>query len=338
MKSESAGYDYDLSAGSRLNCRMVPCGPPSYGMGMDSYQYRNNSLTTYQFPINPIKSYYSYNDFEENVDYGLHSYPILPADHLAIPNYAASPGRGWTTPTPQLPKNSLFLEQPDSAYNHGQSPYHGSTSVPLRSATSPEPKCLSLHGLNSSLPIPSSNNDRVLPIPAANRQPQATFLRSTDSLLPTSQTGYPPYNGLMSASVLSSLKSQSNATQHESSYMPMSSSSSGSLPSSQLTYSSGQLLNSQSQEIYQSNSSEGLFTPVESSESSYGHSSPISKRGSNNSHATNTEGSLPSQSGGALVNGHAYIPSPYQASYPPPPIEVQSSAPPRNPSTSISAA
>jgi len=171
MKSESAGYDYDLSAGSRLNCRMVPCGPPSYGMGMDSYQYRNNSLTTYQFPINPIKSYYSYNDFEENVDYGLHSYPILPADHLAIPNYAASPGRGWTTPTPQLPKNSLFLEQPDSAYNHGQLPYHSSTSVPLRSATSPEPKCLSLHGLNSSLPIPSSNNDRVLPIPAANRQP-----------------------------------------------------------------------------------------------------------------------------------------------------------------------
>jgi hypothetical protein len=339
MKSEAGGYDYDLSAGSRLNCRMVPCGPPAYGMGMDLYQYRNNSLPTYQFPINPIKSYYPYNDFEENVDYDLQgsSYSMLPAEHLAMPNYTTSAGRGWTTPTPQLPKNSLFLEQADSAYSHGQLPYHSSSSFPLRPTISPEPKSLSLHGLTSSLPTPLTTNDRMLPIPAANRQSQGSLLRTPDSFQPLSQPAYQPYNGLMSVSTLSGLKNISNATPHESPYIPMSSSSPESLPSSQMIYSSGQILNSQSQEMYQPNPNNSLFTSGESSESSYGHSSPNSKRGSQSSHATNTDGPLPSQSNGSLVNGRTYVPSPYQPSYPPPPIEVQSSTP-RHPSTSISAA
>jgi hypothetical protein len=337
MKSEPAGYDYDLSPGSRLNCRMVPCGPQSYGLGLDPYQYRNNSIPAYQFPI---KSYYSYNDFEENVDYGLQgsSYSLLPSEHMAMPNYTTSAGRGWTTPTPQLPKTSLFVDQPDSAYNHGQLPYHGSTSFPLRPAISPEPKSLSLPGFTTSLPTPLTTNDRMLPIPATNRQSQGSFLRTPESLQPVSQPGYQSYNGLMSASMLNSLKIHSNATPHESSYIPISSSSPESLPSSQMTYSSGQILNSQSQELYQSSNSESLYTPNDPSESSYGHSSPVSKRGSQSSQAANSDDSLPSQSGGSLVNGHTYVPSPYQSSYPPPLIEVQSSAPPRLPNTSIPAA
>jgi hypothetical protein len=308
-------------------------------MGMDPYQYRNNSLSAYQFPINPVKPYYQYNDFDENVDYGLQgSYSILPSEHLAMPNYTTSGGRGWTTPTSQLPKNSLFLEQADSAYNHGHLPYHSSSSFPLRPAISPESKSLSLHGLTSSLPTPLTTNDRMLPIPASNRQAQGSFLRTSDSLQPAAQPAYQSYSGLMSASTLSGLKNISNTTSHESSYLPMSSSSPESLPSSQMTYSSGQILNSQPQEMYQPNPNERLFTPGESSESSYGHSSPTSKRGSQSSHATNIDGSLPLQSSGSLVNGHVYVPSPYQPSYPPPPIELQNSAPPPHPSTSISAA
>jgi hypothetical protein len=337
MKNESAGYDYDLSAGSRLNCRMVPCGPSSYGVGLDTYQYRNNSVPAYQFPI---KSYYPYSDFDETVDYGLQgsSYSILQPEHMAMPNYTTSAGRSWTTPTTQVPKTPLFVDQPDSAYNHGQLPYIGSVSFPLRPAISPEPKSLSLHGFTTSLPSPLPANDRMLPIPAANRQSQGSFLRTSESLLPGSQPGYQSYNGLMSASMLNNLKNHSNATPHESSYIPISSSSPESMPSSQMTYSSGQILNSQPQEMYQSSSSESLYAHHESSESSYEHSSPLSKRGSQSSHATNNDVSLPSQSSGSLVNGQVYVPSPYQPSYPPPPIEVQSSAPPRHPSTSISVA
>ncbi len=341
IKNDSAGgYDYDLSAASRLNCRTVPCGPQAYGMGLEPYQYRNNSLSTYQFPINPIKPYYQYSDFEESVDYGLQgaSFPLMSADHMALSNYTTSAGRGWTTPTPQLPKSSLFLDQSDSAYNHGQLPYHGNSSFPLRPAISPEPKSLSLHGLPTSLPASLTNNDRMLPIPAANRQPQGSLLRLSDGLPSVSQPGYQSYNGLMSASVLNSLKNHSNATPHETSYIPLSSSSPESIPSSQMTYSSGQVLNSQPQEMYQPSNNEGLYHPADSSESSYGHSSPVSTRGSQSSHAINSDGSLPSQASGSLVNGHVYVPSPYQPSYPPPPIEVQSSAPPRHPSASITAA
>jgi hypothetical protein len=342
MKSESAGYDYDSSAGSRLNCRMIPFGPQSYGMGVDAYQCRNNSLSAYQFPANPVKSYYpqipQYGDFgEENVDYGLHgsAFSMLPAEHLSIPNYTTSTtGRGWT-PTPQLPKTSLFLEPADSVYNHGQLPYHSST-FSLRPAISPEPKTLSLHA-TTSLPTPLTVNDRLLPIPATNRQLQGSFLRTGDSLLPTSQPGYQPFNGLVGASMLSSLKNPSNA--HESSYIPMSTSSPESINSSQMAYNSGQILSTQSQELYQPNNNESLFaTTNDSSDSSYGHSSPGSKRGSQSSHATNNDGSLPSLSNASLVNGHTYIPSPYQSSYPPPPIEIQRSAPPHHTSTSITAA
>jgi hypothetical protein len=338
MKSESAGYDYDLSAGSRLNCRMIPCGPQSYGMGLDPYSYRNNSLSAYQFPINPVKSYFSYSDFEENVDYGLQAstYPILPTEHLAVPNYTASAGRGWAIPTPQLSKSPLFLDQPDSAYNHGQLPYHGGQpSFPLRPTISPEPKNLSMHGLTTSLPTPLPTNDRLLPNPAANRQPQGSFLRTSDSLLPVSQAGYQSYNGLMSASMLSSLKNHSNTTPHEPSYMAMSSSSPESLISSQMTYNSGQMLSSQSQELYQSSNHESLFT--ESSNSSYGHDGPTSKRESQSSHTADGGGTLRTHSSGSLVNGHTYVPSTYTSSYPAPPIEVQSSTPPRRPSTSIPA-
>jgi hypothetical protein len=344
MKSESAGYDYDPSAGSRLNYRMIPYGPQSYGMGVDTFQYPRNSLSTFQFPVNPVKSYYpaipQYHDFDD-VEYGLQgsSFQLLPTEHLSIPNYTTSTGRGWT-PTPQLPKTSLFLEQSESAYNHGQLPYHGGTSAfSLRPAISPESKSLSLHGLSSSLPAPPlPGNDRLLPIPAANRLSQGSFLRTADSLLPVSQPNYQSYPGLMSANVLNSLKNHSNSTVHESPYLSMSSSSPESLNSSQMAYSSsGHILSSQSQEMYQTNNNESLFTPNESSDSSYGHSSPASKRGSQSSHATNADGSLPSLSGASLVNGHTYVPSPYQSSYPPPPIEVQSEAP-RHASASIPAA
>jgi hypothetical protein len=343
MKSESAGYDYDPSASSRLNCRMMPYGPQSYGMGVDTYQYRHNSLSAYQFPV---KSYYPtipQYDAYDDVEYGLQgsSYPLLPPEHLSIPNYTtSSTGRGWT-PTPQIPKTSLFLEQSESAYNHGQLPYHhGSSAFPLRAAISPEPKSLSLHGLNPSLPAPPlPGNDRLLPIPAANRLSQGSFLRAADSLLPASPPSYQPYSGVMNASVLNNLKNHSNSTVHESPYISMSSSSPESLNSSQMAYSSsGQVLSSQSQEMYPTTNSESLFTPNESSESSYGHSSPASKRGSQSSHATNADSSLPSISSASLVNRHTYVPSPYQSSYPAPPIEVQSVAPARHHSTSIPAA
>jgi len=318
---------------------MVPCGPQAYGMGLDTYQYRNNSLSAYQFPINPIKPYYQYNEFEENVDYGLQGapYSLISADHMAMPSYTTSAGRGWTTPTPQLPKTSLFLDQSDATYNHGQLPYHGTSSFPLRPAISPEPKSLSLQGLTTSLPTPLATNDRLLPIPAANRQSQGSFLRLSDGLPSVSQPGYQSYNGVMSASMLNSLKNHSNATPHEPSYIPLPSSSPESLPSSQLTYSSGQVLSSQSHEMYQPSSNASLYHSGDSSESSYGHSSPVSKRGSQSSHATNSDGSLSSQSSGSLVNGHVYVPSPYQPSYPPPPIEVQSAAPPRRSSAGIAA-
>lgn len=336
MKSESTVFDYDFSGGPRLNCRMVPYGPQSYGIGLDPYSYRNNSMSAYQFPINPVKSYYSFGDYEENVEYSLQgSYQMLPTEHLGMPNYTTSASRGWATPTPQLTKNPLFVDQPDSVYNHGQLPYHSGPSFALRPAISPEPKSLSLQGLTASLPTQLPGTDRLLPNPAAKRQPQGSFLRTSDSLLPASQPGYQSYHGLTSANVLNNLKNHSNATPHDP-QMAMSSSSSEQPTSSQMTYNSGQNMSPQSQMYHPAHPGSYFISSGETSESPYIHTPP--SKGSQSSEGGHTGGSSPPQSGGSLVNGQHYVPSPYTSSiYPGPTIEVQSSAPSRDPSTSVPA-
>jgi len=327
MKSDLTGYEYDPSASSRLNCRMIPFGPQSYGMGVDAYQYRHNSLSSFQFSPSSVKPYYSlpqYSDFADDYDINGSPYPLLPNDSLAIPSYTtSSTGRGWATPTPQLPKTSLYLEQQDSAYSHGQLPYH-SGDFSLRPAISPEPKSLSMHGLTTSLP--TTANDRLLPVPAANRQ-SASFMRAADGFLAVSQPSFAAYDGLMSASVLTSLKNHSNSTGHNPSYMStMSSSSSEShnSNSSQIAYSSGPILSSQSHEMYPQSGDN--YTSGESPDSAYGPSSPVSKQNSQNALPLHSEDHL----------REPYRVPPYQQSHAPaPPIE--SPAPTRHTGATISA-
>jgi hypothetical protein len=202
LKNE-AGYEYDSSAGAaaRLSFRTASYGP-QYGpnLGLDGYQYRSNSSASL-YPYAP-KPYYSaqspYGEFaDENVDYGLQvsittspqfQQTILAPDLGLAPTYTTSNiGRGWT-PAPQFPK-ALFLEPHDSAYSHGQLPYHGSM-YGLRMAV-PESKGVSLNGSSASLPAPITGSDRVLPLPAANRAVEVgSFLRSTENLLPATQSGY----------------------------------------------------------------------------------------------------------------------------------------------------
>jgi hypothetical protein len=332
LKNE-AGYEYDSSAGAaaRLSFRTASYGP-QYGpnLGLDGYQYRSNSSASL-YPYAP-KPYYSaqspYSEFaDENVDYGLQvsittspqfQQTILAPDLGLAPTYTTSNiGRGWT-PAPQFPK-ALFLEPHDSAYSHGQLPYHGSM-YGLRMAV-PESKGVSLNGSSSSLPAPITGSDRVLPLPAANRAVEVgSFLRPTENLLPATQPGYQSYNngnngnnGLMSTGMLSCIKNQHGSSVSEngsmsSGYLPMPNGNPESL-SSQMSYCSQPIsLSPQHTESYTPPSPDHMYRSGES-DSMYGHSSEGSEQG-------------------RLANGHVYVrssapaaPTAYQP--PPPPVEEQ---------------
>jgi len=342
MKNDPAGFDNDPSgASSRINGRMMPYGPNPYPdvLAPGTYQYRRNSLSGYPYSVKPYYAVPPFNDYpDETAEYSIQgaAYHLFQPDMMGAANYTpATTVRGWTqTPGPQIPKNSPFLEQSDSAYSHAQLPFSG--NFPLRTAIAPDSRSLSINGTGTSLPTPATGNDRVLPFPAANRTSQVgSFLRSVDGLLPVSQNGLQSYNDLMSPGMLNSVKSHNNVAVSESGslstgYLPMTSSSPESLASSQMAYTPQSLslsMSQQSSELYQT-SNDGLFPghPQDSSDSSYGHSSPASKRGSQSSHTTTTEGSLPPLSSGSLANGHEYhwTPQPNPStSYPLPPVDMQ---------------
>lgn len=342
MKNDDSDFGYDPTAVSGLQCRMVPYGPQSYApqstLGTDAYQYRASSLSAYQYPLRPnysgIPPFAEFAD--ENFDYGLQasSYSLVNPDHLAMPPSYATPGvgRGWT-PAPQVSKStSLFLEQ-EPVYNQGQLPYQSNNGFPLRPTISPENRTLSLSGAVPSLPAPINGNDRVLPYPAAQRPAQVgSFLRSSDSLTPTTQPGYSSYNGLMSSNMLNSVKAANGAAVSENAslsppYLPIASTSPKSL-SSQLAYSSHSLpISQQSSEMYPP-SQDSLFHSNDSSDSAYGPSTSGSKRGSQSSHTSNTESSLPSYSNGNLANERAYVPYTSQL-YPAPQMDMHLAAPPQ---------
>ena len=165
MKNECGTYDFDSSgsAASRINCRtgMMPFGPHSFApqpasLPLENYQYRNNSLPTYPYPV---KSFYpmSYGDFSDDpVDYGLQS-SLMGNDHLGLSsNYitASSSGRGWTpapAQAPPMPKTPLFIEQSDTPYSHNQLPYH---AYPLRGNMNSDSKNGSMNGMSATLPPP----------------------------------------------------------------------------------------------------------------------------------------------------------------------------------------
>jgi len=293
-------------------------------LGLDSYQYRSNS-TASLYPYAP-KPYYPaqspYGEFaDENVEYGLQvsistspqfQQTILAPDLGVAPSFATSNiGRGWT-PAPQFPK-ALFLEPSDSAYNHGQLPYHGSMYA-LRMAV-PESKGVSLNGSSASLPAPITGIDRVLPLPAANRAVEVgSFLRSTENLLPATQPGYQSYNngnnGLMSTGMLSCIKNQhgnsvSDNGSMSSGYLPMPNSNSESLSS----YCSQPIsMSPQHNESYTPPSPDHMYRSGES-DSMYGHSNDGSEQG-------------------RLANGHVYVRSSAptaSAAYQPPPVGEQPS-------------
>ncbi|TVY35084.1 hypothetical protein LSUB1_G006245 [Lachnellula subtilissima] len=340
MKNEPNDFNHfePPSAAARIQCRMVPYGHHAYVQQtspvVDAYYQRTNtSLSGYQYPANA--KYYTIPPFEyqDEGDFAMQqSYPAaMSSDQLLSSNFpVASVSRSWT-PTPQSSKNApVYLEQ-ESSFSHGQLPYH---TYPLRTTISPETKISSLSGqtLNGSLPTPDSANNRVLPFPAANRQQVGSYLHSSSSGLPTSQGGYQSYDGLVSTNTQSRKSINSENASLSSSYLPYSSSSPESLPSSQRAYNS-QTLSPQNSEIYAPNN-EGLFHTNESLESSYGTSSET-KRGSQSSQG-GPEGLMSSMSNSNLVNGHAYVPYNNQSSYPPPPMNIHH-APHRRPSIGISA-
>jgi hypothetical protein len=343
MKIEPADFHYDPGAASQLQCRshlMQPYNSQPTPMAPESLSYRNNSLSSYQLPLRAYYGVQPYGEFvNENVDYDLQGTPfqLIGQEHLSVaPNYANSiPGRSWT-PAPQLPRNTLFLEQ-DSSYNHGQVSCH-STGYSLRPNINPESKNLSLNGMSTSLPPPITGNDRVLPFPATNRTAQTgSFLRPSESVLPGSQPGFPSYNGLMSSNFANSLKGINNNSVSENgvvstAYLAMSSSSPESVSSSQMTY-TPQTLSSTQQgtEIY----TPGSDTFYESTHSNHSSNDsyipgPInnehrSQRGSQSSQS-HPENSFSSHINGNLSNGRDYTPY-ISPSYPAPPMDTGMTAP-----------
>lgn len=351
MKNECGTYDFDSSgsAASRINCRtgMMPFGPHSFApqpasLPLENYQYRNNSLPTYPYPV---KSFYpmSYGDFSDNpVDYGLQS-SLMGNDHLGLSsNYitTSSSGRGWTpapAQAPPMPKTPLFIEQSDTPYSHNQLPYH---AYPLRGNMNSDSKNGSMNGMSATLPPPPVNTsvDRVLPpVPSStnNRLAQiGPFLRSSNGLPSTStmQSQSQSQSSQDYSITRGNKNHHGNAVSDSSSlsigYLPMSSTSPESLSSSQMTYGSQPSMSmSQQSDMYTTSSADGLCANDPSGESSYGHVSEGSKRGSHSSHTSNGDGSLPSMSsgGGRLVNDreYHYVPTGINASgysYPVPPI------------------
>ena len=340
MKTESADFHYDPGAASRLQCRshlMQPYNPQQASIAPESLSYRNNSLSSYQLPLRAYYGVQPYDEFvNENVDYELQgsSFQLISPDHLGTaPNYANSaPGRGWTpTPAPQLPRNALFLEQ-DSSYTHGQLSYH-SIGYPLRPNISPESRSLSLSGMSTSLPAPITGNDRVLPYPATNRTVQnGSFVRSSESMIPGSHSGFSSYNGLMSTHFANSLKSINNNSVSENggvstAYLAMSSSSPESMSSSHMTYTPGTLSSSQQNTEVYTPSSEVLL-PGHSNHSSENMSyitessnEQRSQRTGFQSSPAHAESSLPPPpTNGNLSNGRGYTPYISPSIYPPPPM------------------
>ena len=330
MKHDPANFEYDSSAGAatRVNCRMVPFGSQYTQQGsLDGYQYRSNSLSTYPYPQKPYYPPPSYGEFPDgNVEYELETsqMQLMGVENLGMPSsYSASIGRVWT-PAPQAPKSSPFLDQPEGSYNHGHLPYHGSSYS----------KSLSSNGMNSSLPAPIPGNDRLLPYPATNR-PTPSFLRSSGSQLAAPPPGF-SYNGMMNTpNMISGIKNSNSNSISESGtllngYLPMPCTSPQSLSSSHMVYSSQPLsINSQESEIYTPPSNDGggsggLFPNAEpAEESSYAHTRERSKRGSESSQTTNSDGSMaPVSSHGTLANGHEYHRYNPQPTYQPPPMEM----------------
>ncbi|KAH7399968.1 hypothetical protein BKA64DRAFT_707652 [Cadophora sp. MPI-SDFR-AT-0126] len=351
MKNDCATYDFDSSGGavSRINCRtgMMPFGPQSFApqpapLPFENYRYRNNSLTTYPYQVKP---YYqmSYGDFgDESVDYGLQG-SLIGNDHLGFSsNYitTSSSGRGWIpapAPAPPMPKTPLFIEQSDTPYTRNQLPFH---AYPLRGNMNSESKNGSVDGISATLPPPpvNTNVDRMLPpVPSTNNRLAqiGPFLRSPD--------GLPARSTLQSQSQSQSFSDYNmirgnkghngNAVSDNSfmstGYLPTSSTSPESLSSSQMTYGSQpSMLMSQQSDIYTPSSTDGLCTNESSGESSYGHGSESSKRGSHSSQTSNGDESLPPLSNGVgrLVNDreYHYVPTGINAngySHPVPPIQ-----------------
>lgn len=341
LKTEAPSYEYDPSAGagSRLSCR-VPFYAPHYvqpsPLGVETgYSYRNNSLSAYPFQQ---KSYYPATSFAEygdgGIDYDLQgsTYQLLGTENLGIPSNYNTSGtpRGWNT-APQYHRNSLFIEQSETPYSQGSMPYNGS-GFPLRTAINSDSRNTSLSTMSLPAPTPTSvplTAERLLPIPAAQRQTHVPFHRPTDlgtTVNLGGQSAYQPYQGDY---VRSSLKSQNMQAVSEngslaSSYLPMPSSSPESIASSQITYGTQQMSMSQQQnEIYTPSSSDGLYQN-ESSDSSYGHSNNGSKRGSQSSQMTSPDALLPPIATDTLANGQRYVP--YEApNYPAPPSGAMAS-------------
>jgi len=337
MKPEAATYDYDQSGGaaSRMNCRLpFSYGPHAYvpntPLGLDNYQFRSNSFSAYQFAPKHYYGIPSFGEFAENDEYSLPGamFPVFSAENLAIaPNYTTSgTPRAWNT-TPQLPRNSLFIDSPEAPYNHGQMSY-------LRASINTESKNMSFGGNNSSLsgplpaPLPTAHSavDRLLPIPAPNRPVQVVpYPRPSENGIPVTQNVYPSYHGdfLRTPLKAQNTNSVSDNGSLTSSYVPMPSSSPESISSSQIAYNSQALsINQQQEQVYTPPSNDGLYRS-DSSDLSYGHSNSGSKRGSRSSQASNgNTDTSPPQSvtrSDMLVNGRPYVP--YQSnSYPQPPI------------------
>lgn len=322
---------------------VTPYGPathfaPPTPLGVDGYpSYRQNSLS---YPYN--YKYYgtSFSDYgEDNVDYGVHglTYPGLSQEHLAsLPSGSvySTPGhtgnQRWAAPVTR--HSPLFVEN-DSPYTHTQ--YAG---FPPRPPLQHESKGLSLSGMATSLPTPvavAAADRPVLPYPTAGRP----FLRTSESMSalqgPVSRLdSLGSYNdGLLSTSIMKALNNNSVAENASLSnaYLPLSTSSE-SISSSQVPYSSQPLQTSQQHqqqpsEMYtpQSDSSgPSLYSSMAGSDHrssddlrSYAHDSVSSKRPSL-SHSTDRSGSI-SEGSPKLSNGRYYVPPVNPTGYYPPP-------------------
>ncbi|KUJ18062.1 uncharacterized protein LY89DRAFT_36455 [Mollisia scopiformis] len=358
LKSETSNYDFDPgSAGSRVNCRMIPFGPHSYAsqgppLSFGPYPGRNNSMPAYQYGA---KQYYSaYGDFaDDSVDYGvnLQYQPLLPGEQIGLgtTNFDPSPeARAWIAAQPQPLKSLPFLDGPTQIYSHGQSSYNGSNYDP-RSNISVDLKPIQLTGMSSSLPnLASPGNDRQLPFPAnvpVSRPTQLNqYLPPAEGILTGTQTRGP----YMDFGTVQTIKSQNNNAVADnnsmptSSYLPVANDSPQSLNSSQSTYSAPTIsLPSPQPEVYtpSQGSNDGLLNATDSfsprSSSSY-HSivnndssnDAYNHRGSRNergSYSRNPSDGLPSMTTGLLANGQQYSPAPSAFApnrYPAPPVEM----------------
>lgn len=324
MKPDSLDFGYDLG---RQPYRVTPqfngYNPQVYSQQSssppDGYSYRNNSVSYQYSPSAYYKMPFDEITDDTQLEYGFQSpgYSMLGPENMGIPQNCVPGGsvRAWSHSGLPSRNPSIFMQQ--DPYAHHGLPIQKSPISTRPAMSLVEPR------------RPSLGTDRVLPFPAAGRT-TSSYMRSSETSLPSSQSSLSYSTNVMIPPVLQSRPARNDSISESGpelpTYVTLSSPTSDSLS----PYSSQHAgVSHQPAEIYPA-SNDGLYhhdsgSSVDMSYTSYGPSSSSSKCGSASSHATSDGSSLPAISAGLLVNEHPYVRgNAVNATYPTPPMDTRS--------------